>query len=56
MITFTILVMTILALVVATAILIFTGGAAVVLALGDFIVCGLIIWGIVWIVRKLRKK
>ena len=53
MVTFTILVITILSLVAATALVILAGGAGVVLAFGDLIVCGLII-GL--IIRLLTRK
>ena len=54
MITFTMLLITLLALIIATALIIIAGGAGVILALGDLIVCGAIIWLIVRIFR--RKK
>ena len=43
MITFTILVVAILALIIAATLIVLAGGVGFVLAFGDLIVCGLII-------------
>ena len=47
MITFTILLITLLALIIATALIILAGGAGIIVAFGDVIICGLIIFTIV---------
>lgn len=54
MVTFTVLTIVLLSLVIATALVILAGGAGVILALGDFIVCGLIIWLIIKLFRRRR--
>lgn len=53
MITFAILLITLLVLAVITAFCIVVGGAGVILIFGDLIVCGAIIW---LIVRLFRRK
>ena len=47
MITFTILLVTLLSLIIATALIILAGGAGLIVALGDVIVCGLILYVII---------
>ena len=54
MITFIVLVVTLLTLAIAAALVILAGGAGLVLALGDVIVCGLIIWAIVRLFMRRR--
>lgn len=54
MITFTILAVVLLSLVIATALIILAGGAGVILAFGDLLVCGLIIWLLVKLFRRRR--
>lgn len=52
MITFTILLIALLSLVTAAALIVLTGGAGIILAFGDLIVCGLLIWLIVRLFRR----
>lgn len=52
MITFAIILIAALSLVVATALIVLAGGAGVILAFGDLIVCG----GIIWLLVKLFKR
>ena len=52
MITFTIILITLLSLVAAAALIVLAGGAGVILAFGDLIVCG----GIIWLLVKLFKR
>ena len=52
MITFAIILITLLALVAAAALIVLAGGAGVILAFGDLIVCG----GIIWLLVKLFKR
>ena len=52
MITFTILLVAILSMVIATVLVVLAGGAGIILALGDVFVCGLIIYLIVKIFRR----
>lgn len=52
MITFTILLVTLLSLAIAVALVVLAGGAGLVLAFGDLIVCGLFIWLIVRLFRR----
>ena len=52
MITFTIILITLLALAAAAALIVLAGGVGVVLAFGDLIVCG----GIIWLLVKLFKR
>ena len=52
MITFTIILVTLLSLVAAAALILLAGGAGVILAFGDLIVCGLIIWLIVRLFKR----
>lgn len=47
MITFTILLVALLSLIIATALIILAGGAGIIVAFGDVIVCGLIIFTII---------
>lgn len=54
MITFTVLLITLLAFLIISAICIIAGGAGIVLLLGDLIVCGAIIWLIVSLFRRKR--
>lgn len=44
MITFAILLVVLLSLMIAAALVILAGGVGVVLAFGDLIICGLIVW------------
>lgn len=53
MITFTILLITLLAFLIISAICIIAGGAGIILLLGDLIICGAIIW---LIIRLFRRK
>lgn len=53
MITFALLLITLLALIITTVLAIVAGGAGIILMLGDLIVCGAIIW---LIVRLFRRK
>lgn len=53
MITFAILLITLLVLAVIIAFCIVAGGAGIILILGDLIVCGAIIW---LIIRLFRRK
>lgn len=52
MITFAILLVVLLSLAIAAALVILAGGAGVVLAFGDLIICG----GIIWLLVKLFKR
>ena len=54
MITFTILLITLLAVAIAAALIVLLGGAGIVLAFGDLIVCGFLIWLIVRIFKRRR--
>lgn len=54
MITFSIVVIALLTLVIATALIVLAGGAGFVLAFGDVIICGLIIWLLVKLFRRGR--
>jgi hypothetical protein len=47
MITFTILLITLLSLAIAVALVVLAGSAGIILAFGDLFVCGLLIWSIV---------
>lgn len=47
MITFTFILVALLTLIIATALIILAGGAGIIVAFGDVIVCGLIIFTIV---------
>lgn len=53
MITFIILVVTVLSLLIAAGLVILAGGAGFILAFADLIVCGLIIY---FIIRLFRRK
>jgi hypothetical protein len=52
MITFTVILIALLSLVIAAALVILAGGAGVILAFGDLIVCAGIIWLIVRLIRR----
>ena len=52
MITFTIVLITLLSLGFAAALIVLAGGAGVVLAFGDLIICSLIIWMLVKLFRR----
>lgn len=52
MITFFVLMVALVALIIAAALIITIGGAGIILALGDLIVFGLIIWLIVRLFRR----
>lgn len=52
MITFIVLLVTVLSLLAAGALIVLAGGAGVILAFGDLIVCGLIIWAIIRLFRR----
>lgn len=52
MVTFAVILITILSLIIAAALIIIAGGAGFILAFADLIVCGLII---VFIVRLIRR-
>ena len=54
MITFALLLISLLVIMIITAICIIAGGAGIILILGDLIVCGALIWLIVRLIR--RKK
>lgn len=54
MITLFVLVVTILSLIIAAALIVLAGGAGLILALGDLIVCGLIIWAVIRLFRRGR--
>ena len=54
MITFAIILITLLALAIAAALVILAGGAGVILAFGDLIICGGIIWLLVKLFRRRR--
>lgn len=54
MITFTIILVTLLLVALAAALIILAGGVGVALAFGDLIVCGLIIWLLVKLFRRGR--
>ena len=56
MILFTILAITLLALVIAIALTAFAGGAVFIVMFGDLIVFALVIAIIVKLIRKFRKK
>lgn len=53
MITFTVLLVTLVSLVIAAALIILAGGAGFIVAFADVIVCGLIIG---FIIRLFRRK
>ena len=53
MITFTIILITLLSLIIAAALIVLAGGAGFILAMGDLIVCAGIIY---LIVRLFRRK
>ena len=52
MITFTIILVALLTLLIATALIILAGGAGLIVAFADVIVFGLIIWLIVHLIRR----
>ena len=52
MITFIILLIAALTIAIATTLVILAGGAGVIIAFGDLIVCGLILWAIVRLFRR----
>lgn len=52
MITFAILLVVLLSLVIAAALVVLAGGAGVVLAFGDLIICGAIIWLLVKLFKR----
>lgn len=52
MITFTVILITLLSLAIAAALILLAGGAGVILAFGDLIVCAGIIWVIVRLFRR----
>ena len=52
MITFIVLLVTIVSLIIAAALIVLAGGAGFVLAFGDLIVCGLIIGLIIRLFRR----
>ena len=52
MITFTVLLITVLSLIAATVLIVLAGGAGVILACSDLIVCGLIIGLIIRLFRR----
>ena len=52
MITFTILLITLLVLGIVTALVVLAGGAGIILAFGDLIVCGLFLWLIIRLFRR----
>ena len=52
MITFTVILITLLSLAIAAALVILAGGAGFILALGDLAVCAGIIWLIVRLFRR----
>ena len=54
MITFAIIMIALLSLVAAVALIVLAGGAGVLLAFGDLIVCGGIIWLLVKLFRRRR--
>lgn len=54
MLTFTIILVTVLTLILSTALIILAGGAGLIVAFGDLIVCGVIIGLIVRFFRQLR--
>lgn len=56
MLTFTMLVITLVILAIAAVLFIGIGGAALVLVFGDVILCGVIIWMIVKFFIKRRKN
>ena len=53
MITFTILLVTLLLFAIISAICIVAGGAGIILIFGDLIICGAIIW---LVIRLFRRK
>ena len=53
MITFAILLITLLTFLIVSAVCIIAGGAGIILIFGDLIVCGVIIW---LIIRLFRRK
>lgn len=52
MITLTIILVALLSLIAAAALIILAGGAGFILAFGDLIVCGTVIWLIVRLFRR----
>jgi len=52
MLTFTVVSVTVLSLLIAAALIVLAGGAGVVLAFSDLIVCALIIWLLVKLFRR----
>lgn len=52
MVTFAILLVILFTLVIAAALAVLAGGAGIVLAFGDLIICG----GIIWLLVKLFKR
>lgn len=52
MITFIVLLVTIVSLIIAAALIVLAGGAGIILAFGDLIVCGLIIGLIIRLFRR----
>lgn len=53
MVTFFVLLITLIALLIAAALIVLVGGVGVILAFGDLIVCGLIIW---FVIRFFRRR
>ena len=56
MITFMILTTILTVMAITAVVLAISGGTAIALMLSDLIVFVLIVWFIVWLVNKLRKK
>lgn len=54
MITFTVLLIALVAIAIAAALIFLVGGTGILLAFGDLIVCGFLIWLIVRIFRRRR--
>jgi hypothetical protein len=54
MITFTVLLIAVVALAIAAALIFLVGGTGILLAFGDLFVCGFLIWLIVRIFRRRR--
>jgi hypothetical protein len=52
MITFTVILIALLALIIAAALVVLAGGAGVILAFGDLIVCA----GIIWLIIRLFRR
>ena len=54
MITLSVILITLLSLAIAAALVVLAGGAGIILAFGDLIICALVIWLLVKLFRRRR--